>query len=560
MGCVVEAASASGMRVRMDVRDLGAVSAHPDVARIRLPIRPDPHIGFGSVVAQGVSLTAADILQSAQFDGSGINVAVIDVSFGGLSASQDAGELPVTLNQVDFSGLGFNATSNHGVNVAEILLDMAPSASLSVLKIGDSIDFENAVEWANLNGIDVGVISLGFAGLSYYDDTGPVNEAINDSTENHGVFWAVSSGNYAESHWRGGWTDVDADDILEFDPGVERNLLTGPVSEACVFLNWNQYGLSSKTDLDLFVYRSDGSVLDSSTRTHPPGVRPVENLCIDYDEAEAPYEIEVRRISGSTVGLDMTLLTFNHDFASRVVESSMIDPASARGSFTVGAIQASRWSAVNPPPEFFSSQGPTNDGRVKPDLMGPDRVRTSKSTSVTGTSFASPHVGGAAALVLAQEPTLGPEQVAAILESVASDIGAAGKDAATGSGRLVSAPLPAFDSDLDLFPDSVDVCPYISDPSQVDEGQVGGAEADGIGNACQCGDLTLDGAVLLADWTELRSYLAVRGAADPLCNVFGPADGGASDCDAVDAVVLRRAVSGLPPGVLQNCSPSLPLP
>ena len=70
-----------------------------------------------------------------------------------------------------------------------------------------------------------------------------------------------------------------------------------------------------------------------------------------------------------------------------------------------------------------------------------------------GTSFAAPLVSAAAALLLAERPGLHASQVAALLESYADDIGAAGRDAATGNGRLdvqralsaLGAPLPRAD-------------------------------------------------------------------------------------------------------------------
>ena len=60
--------------------------------------------------------------------------------------------------------------------------------------------------------------------------------------------------------------------------------------------------------------------------------------------------------------------------------------------------------------EFFSSQGPTIDGRVKPDIAAIDGVSITGAGSFPvpffGTSAASPHMGGIAALVLQSAPCL----------------------------------------------------------------------------------------------------------------------------------------------------------
>lgn len=53
-----------------------------------------------------------------------------------------------------------------------------------------------------------------------------------------------------------------------------------------------------------------------------------------------------------------------------------------------------------------------------------------------GTSFASPIVAGAAALVLSRQPGLSPAQVQSTLEQSADDLGAAGKDIYYGWGRV----------------------------------------------------------------------------------------------------------------------------
>jgi serine protease len=53
-----------------------------------------------------------------------------------------------------------------------------------------------------------------------------------------------------------------------------------------------------------------------------------------------------------------------------------------------------------------------------------------------GTSMASPHVAGVAALVRSIDPTLTPDQVETILESTAQDLGAPGKDSTFGWGLV----------------------------------------------------------------------------------------------------------------------------
>lgn len=59
--------------------------------------------------------------------------------------------------------------------------------------------------------------------------------------------------------------------------------------------------------------------------------------------------------------------------------------------------------------------------------------------TASGTSFSSPIVAGAAALILSRRPDYSPAQVDAVLKSTATDLGAAGADTYYGAGRLNAA-------------------------------------------------------------------------------------------------------------------------
>lgn len=55
---------------------------------------------------------------------------------------------------------------------------------------------------------------------------------------------------------------------------------------------------------------------------------------------------------------------------------------------------------------------------------------------LSGTSKATPHVAGCAALIRSRNSALTPDQVEALLKSTAIDLGANGRDDSFGSGWL----------------------------------------------------------------------------------------------------------------------------
>ncbi len=439
LGARVDAVSDSFARVLARPADIPRLATLADVRVVRAPTAARAlAVGKGRIVSESVSLTGAAALQQAGFSGAGVRVAVVDLGFQGLSAAIGAGELPAGTRAVDFTGTGVESDTDHGVAVAEEITDMAPGISLTCIKIGDEVDLENAAAYLHAAGIRIANHSVGWVLSSYYDDTGPINGIVNHSHDVDGVLWTVAAGNAAQSHWRGAWVDADHDQRLDFAPGQNALGITNPDGFVSVFLNWNQYG-HSVTDLDLYVRDRSGAIVASSTDPQTGPQDPVEEVSFPYDSTRAPYRVEVVHQAGPVDGLDVTLFSFDDDFTQPDPASSVMDPADAHGAFAVGAIPALRYPAVDhPAPEPYSSQGPTTDGRLKPDLCAPDGTSTFTYglQAAYGTSFSSPVAAGAAALLLQASPGLAAAGLAQELVTQAADVGPAGPDALCGAGEL----------------------------------------------------------------------------------------------------------------------------
>ncbi|MGQ0771648.1 MAG: S8 family serine peptidase [Nitrososphaerota archaeon] len=108
---------------------------------------------------------------------------------------------------------------------------------------------------------------------------------------------------------------------------------------------------------------------------------------------------------------------------------------------------------------FFSSRGPVSPFYIKPDLVAPGVFVNTTSVSgiynlTSGTSFAAPHVSGAAAILLQKNPAFAPQEIAAILTTTADPIfdtyGMPFTQDISGVGRLNIT--KAFDANLIILP------------------------------------------------------------------------------------------------------------
>lgn len=449
-----------------DAALLQAAAQQAEVLAVRVPsyYRPAPweaHMGAralaGSMTTEALSAMNATAWHSAGFQGQGVKVGVIDAGFTGY-ASLVGSDLPPSDRFIVWpNGSANMGNSEHGTMCAEIVADIVPQATMYVAAIATEVDIVNAIQWMQSQGVKVITMSLGWLSWGPGDGTGTLATAVNNFVSSGG-FWANSAGNSRLAHWQGNLVDNDGDGWLEFDgAGLEVNYVTDGAGN-CVnipagkkiagSLVWNQWN-APQTDLDFYIVKWDDAasqwvVLGKSedTQNGQAGQRPVEeNFDVSTTDQETCYGFAIKHYSGPTnVQLEFFNRFDGNPLKVNVAEGSLTPPADASGAVATAALDVATLAL-----EPYSSKGPTNGpggaltgGSVKPDLSGYAKVSCNAygANQCSGTSAASPHVGGAAALVLSGYPSYSGNQIRSYLESNAQDMGPGGKDNDYGFGRL----------------------------------------------------------------------------------------------------------------------------
>lgn len=214
---------------------------------------------------------------------------------------------------------------------------------------------------------------------------------------------------------------------------------------------------------------SGGSVLISNGPSSLNGDNEIYIRIGDLDGNSPPapgdWTIDVNAISGAR--LDMwiadNLLGGQYrylEFANGDTEMTIAEPGNAENLLTVGSFNSrNSWGGYSiggyPVGELtdFSSNGPTRDGRIKPDLVAPGAwvvstlaesanvqnylvVPDGKHWALAGTSMSAPHAAGAVALVWRASSGLTSAEVSELLKSTATDEGHLTPDTVRGWGKL----------------------------------------------------------------------------------------------------------------------------
>lgn len=425
---------------------------------IRLEL-PTSHQSDTALFAEGegVAVTGADRWHVAGFTGQSIRVGVLDLGFDGYRALLGS-DLPENVVAASFTyGKEPDGSGEvHGTACAEIVYDMAPDAELFFAYYDSTlVSMGQAVDW--LLSQNVHIITNSTTGVVGPMDGSDESAEMVDDAVSRGVLWVNSSGNAAEEHYRGAFTDTDGDGLHEFPDGTEAIGLYVGSPHVTFALNWDDWR-SVTEDYDLFLFDDEGELLASSEdiQNGQPGQSAAE-VIVGNGVLEGIYYLAIKGDNITRAGM-LDLYTLGAALEFPVAEHSLGSPADAYGALAVGATEHQDDSLAT-----YSSQGPSNDGRLKPDMAAPAGVSsiTYSPQVFHGTSASTPHVAGAAALVWSAFPDYSAEQVRDYLQTHALDLGSPGPDNGFGYGRLHLPEPPSGVAEVPIIPTALPTLPAL---------------------------------------------------------------------------------------------------
>lgn len=419
---------------------LGSLSRAAGVRFVR-----EPRYATLDVDSEGVVESGTAAWQAAGWEGTGTKIAIVDGGFKG-AGPLFGDQLPLGTT-ADFSRCSDPELTDHGTAVAEIAHEMAPRAELLLVCIESDVDFVSAMSSMASQGVDVINGSFGFALTGRGDGSGGASTVAGAvaKVRDQGILYVASAGNYGVHHFHTNAigdpkAGLNYDDFVDISPDDYFAFVVGPRGGVTISLKWDAWP-TTRQDFDLFVFSEQcgQAGVGGTDNQAAQNLAPVEELTF-YNCRDVPdvfYAYVNRRSGAGTPRLDFYFAGDVGEIEHTTV-GSLVEPASSPAVVAVGA--HCRATGARQP---YSSQGPTIDGRLKPDISGPDGTSGSVygpsagcASGFNGTSASAPHVAGGAAMLLGASPDLDVAELHQMLKDKAQDAGPPGDDNLYGAGRL----------------------------------------------------------------------------------------------------------------------------
>ena len=374
-----------------------------------------------------MSVVGALRWHEAGYKGQGVKLGIIETGFEGFGRLIGK-ELPSPAGIRCYTGRGVFSGElkdcengdDHGTATAQTIIDTAPGVTLYIAVPRYKRDLRDTVNWMVEEGVSVAAL-YGFGSFEGPGDGTSPNPlsalGAMDLGVAGGITFVVPAANAGAGAWlkRAPFSDADGDSFIDFAGNDDGNAVSLEAGERAFFqLRWSDTWTAASRDLALHIWDTVAQQFIAHSRGEQSGR--TGNVPYERIGFEAPrdgvYEVAISLQDG-----DVPEWIQLHYWNSRLeyhTEGSIQNAGESAnpGVLTVGA---ARWDDVHTIASY-SSRGPTPDGRIKPDLVGPTCGETATFRTYCGTSGSTPHLVGMAALVKQRFPHYTPEQVAQYLK------------------------------------------------------------------------------------------------------------------------------------------------
>ena len=399
--------------------------------------------------------------QAAGYEGAGVKACVADTGLDtkqsdvapNFVAGYDA--FDPSKPTVDVYKLGVAATETHATHVSGIILGavngsgihgVAPEADLYEARVlgtqpdgsvsGETSQVMAGVQWLADQGCKVINMSLGGG------DRSQAEEALYNQIRSNGTLIVVASGN-------------DSSNKVSFPGGYQSVVTVGAVDRNGQLASFSNTG----AQLDLVAPGVDN--LSSFPRTEGrDAYAAIGSTTYSAFPMEFAPATSSRGINGPLVncGLAQTAAdcgTPAKGFVALIQRGAVSFAQKVDSAMKAGAAAAIVYNnAANGPGNFNGTLGTTTDNgtpwipAISLSQTDGEAIAATAPPSATafnvamawnydsGTSMATPHVSGVAALIFGKDPALTPDQVETLLEHTATDVGAPNYDTTFGWGLV----------------------------------------------------------------------------------------------------------------------------
>ena len=267
-------------------------------------------------------------------------------------------------------------TSSHGTAVTEAAFDIAPEATYYIANPKSYGDLAVAVDWMIDHDVDTINYSLSEIWSGPGDGTSPYsNSSLRtvDAAVAGGITWVNAAGNFATETWFGDFSDPDGNGYHNFTENDNCNTFVVDEGNPYIwaFLRWDDAWQGSDEDLDLELYRVF-SFIGTTLRIHP-----ILAGGVTFQDGESSKRCYTKSLRPTLTCSRKLLRLPRLDPATWSSTTQLhIAPHGASRSPTPDSSGELRSSATLSRSKSSVRQGPTPDDRVKPDIVGADKVHS----------------------------------------------------------------------------------------------------------------------------------------------------------------------------------------